>query len=55
MQPFISKIVNGKTIGLTNAKKCIWCGKTYDEHEENYPNRPKPRVPCLLLKKNFKD
>lgn len=28
MQPFISEIVNGKVIGLTNIKyKCPFCGK----------------------------
>lgn len=32
---------------------CAWCGKTYDEHEIDYPNRHMPRVPCGLLKGGF--
>lgn len=35
---------------------CIWCGKTYDEHEDSRKEGdPVPKTPCLLLKENFKD
>jgi hypothetical protein len=33
--------------------KCIWCGKTREEHEDDYEGRPVPRVPCLMLKASF--
>lgn len=35
-------------------RPCAWCGKTLNEHEEDYPGRPVPRVPCLLLKSGYK-
>jgi hypothetical protein len=33
---------------------CVWCGRTYEEHETfRAPNKPVPRCPCLLLKSGY--
>ena len=34
-------------------RPCVWCGKQLEEHEDDYEGRPKPRVPCLLLKNGY--
>lgn len=34
--------------------KCQFCGQAYEQHEEDRPNRPVPKMPCLGLKSGFK-
>jgi len=34
--------------------KCVWCGKTYEEHrDEPFPNGAVAKTPCGLLKSGF--
>lgn len=33
---------------------CMWCAKSYSEHEDSRSESdPVPKVPCLLLKRHF--
>ena len=35
-------------------ERCVWCGRTYANHDDyRLPSAPVPRVPCLLLKSGF--
>lgn len=39
---------------ITN-DKCMWCGKTYEDHEvTRRDEEPVPMVPCLGLRSGFK-
>lgn len=41
---------------MDKTKSCVWCGKTYDEHEDSRKEgEAVPKTPCLLLKSNFTD
>lgn len=34
--------------------KCVWCGRTYEEHDDaRAVGSPVPKTPCLLLKSGF--
>ncbi|MFZ2882123.1 MAG: hypothetical protein WA019_03545 [Candidatus Moraniibacteriota bacterium] len=34
-------------------RKCMWCGKTFQDHMDKPLPNATPRVPCLLLKSGF--
>lgn len=37
----------------TKEEKCLWCGKTKDEHMDKPLDGATPKVPCMLLKEKF--
>lgn len=38
---------------MIDIEKCVWCGKTYEQHVDYFYNGIKAKTPCGLLKSGF--